>query len=211
MAKPQWLTANPMSGSGNDDIQFSATPFTGRVQRQGTATVTGSGAPTPVTVTVTQSPKAEFVSFDQSEWAAAKAGQTVTITGKSNSTKLNFTWVADGDNNPIPDIEIPAEYKVNGTNTDNNVDITGDPGATAEFTFSIDIVVPENETTQARQKTLSVAPASGSAVQTVIKQAAGDAFIWVNEEGTSTASITIPQEGTAQSVTVLSNTSWTVS
>jgi len=55
---------------------------------------------------------------------------------------------------------------------------------------------------------LVVTPNSGSgdAAAITITQAAGDPTLSV-----SPASITIPQAGTAQSVSVTSNTSWTVS
>lgn len=37
--KPSWLTVSPMSGSGNDTLQNTASVHTGRLVRTGTVTV----------------------------------------------------------------------------------------------------------------------------------------------------------------------------
>ncbi len=203
MAKPSWLTVNPASGSGNGTISNSAAAHTGRVARTGTVTVTASGV-SPVTYDVTQSPLAEFVAFDNgASMSAGKNGGTVTVTGTSNSSKLTFAW---GD--ATADVNIPAQYTANGVTTDNGVAITGDPGAASQFAFSVAFTFPANTTVSDITRQLTVTPNSGSgdAATINIVQAAGDPTLSV-----SPASITIPQDGTAQSVSVTSNTSWSVS
>lgn len=202
MAKPNWLNVSPTSGSGNDTISNSATAHTGRVARTGTVTVTGSGVTTPATYKVTQEPKAEFVSFNNGvEMAAPKDGGTLTIEGKSNSSKLTFTFVGDSH-----EVTLPAQYQANGTSTDNAAIIEGDPGASSEFLFSLELSIPENETVEEMERVLKVTANGGQSVQITIKQAAGDVTLSV-----SPTEITIPQDGTAVSVNVMSNTSWTVS
>ena len=73
--------------------------------------------------------------------SAPKAAGTVTVEGKTNSQKLTFAWAGS-----VSDVPIPAKYSANGTQTDNAASITGDPGATAEFPFSIELEFPANET-----------------------------------------------------------------
>ena len=197
MAKPSWLSLNPSTGSGNGTIANSASAHTGRTARTGTVTITGVGVSTPATYKVTQT---EFASFDNgAEMSAPKAAGTVTVEGKSNSQKLTFAWAGS-----VSDVAIPAKYSANGTQTDNAASITGDPGATAEFPFSIELEFPANETIEEVVRTLKVTANGGQAVQIAIKQAAGDAKLSV-----SPTEITIPQNGSAVSVTVTSNTSWT--
>ncbi len=202
MAKPSWLQIDPASGSGNGSISNSASPHTGRVARTGTVTVTGVGVAKPVTYKVTQSPKAEFVSYDEGpEMSAPKGGGAVTVTGKTNSNKLTFKW-----NGEVSDVTIPEQYQANGTPTNNGTEIADDPGAQAEFAFSIALDFPKNDTVEEVERTLIVEAGGGKSAQITIKQAAGDATLSVEP-----VEITIPQEGTAQTVQVKSNTTWTVS
>lgn len=202
MAKPNWLNVSPASGSGNGTVSNSAAAHTGRVARTGTVTVTGSGVTTPATYKVTQEPKPEFASFNNgAEMAAPKAGGALTIEGKSNSSKLSFSFVGDGNG-----VDLPAQYQANGTSTDNSATIEGDPGASSEFAFSIELSLPENDTIDEVERVLKVTGNGGQSAQITIKQAAGDATLSV-----SPTEITIPQDGSAVSVNVTSNTSWTVS
>lgn len=202
MAKPSWLNVTPQSGSGNDTISNSASEHTGRVARTGTVTVTGVGVSEPAIYQVTQSPKAEFVSFDNgAEMSAPKNGGAVTVTGKSNSQKLTFKWSGS-----VLDVTIPETYTANGTSANNGEIISGDPGATAEFAFSLALTFPANTEVEEVQRILIVEANGGQSKQITIKQAAGDATLSVGP-----TEITIPQDGSAVSVQVTSNTSWTVS
>ena len=201
--KPSWLTTTPNQGSGNGSIANSASAHTGRVARTGTVTVTGVGVASPQTYQVTQSPKSEFVSFnDGSEASAPKDGGNVTIQGKSNSKKLTFAWVGS-----VPDVTIPSNYQANGTSTANGAEIANDPGATAEYDFSLQLNFPENDDVEEITRTLKVTAEGGQTTQIAINQAAGDATLQLSE-----SEITLPQAGTPSvSVNVTSNTTWTVS
>lgn len=202
MTKPSWLTTSPNSGSGNGSISNSATAHTGRVARTGTVTVTGVGVSTPATYKVTQTPKEEFASFDNgAEMSAPKSGGAVTVTGKTNSSKLTFKW-----NGQVSDVTIPESYQANGSSTNNGQTIADDPGATAEFAFSVSLQFPSNDTVEEIERVLIVEANGGQSAQITIKQAAGDATLSVEP-----TEITIPQDGSAVSVQVKSNTSWTVS
>lgn len=200
--KPSWLSVNPSTGSGNGTIANTAGAHTGRVARTGTVTVTGVGVSTPATYKVTQTPKAEFASFNNgTEMSAPKTAGKVTVEGKSNSSKLTFSWAGESFQ-----VDLPGKYLASGLETANGVVIEGDPGATAEYAFSIELDFPLNDTIEEVTRTLVVTANGGQASQIAIKQAAGDARIAVNP-----TEITIPQDGSAVSVEVLSNTSWSVS
>lgn len=202
MAKPSWLIVNPSTGSGNGTVSNSAAAHTGRVARTGTVTVTGVGVSTPATYRVTQEPKAEFVSYDNgTEMSAQKEAGKVTITGKTNSSKLTFSWLGNSYN-----VSLPSSYSAGGITTNNGTAIEGDPGAASEFSFTIELDFPKNDTIGDIIRTLVVTANGGQATQIAIVQAAGDARLSV-----SPTEITIPQDGSAVSVTVTSNTSWTVS
>lgn len=201
MAKPSWLIINPASGSGNGTISNSSNAHTGRVARQGTVTVQGENVTTPSTYTVIQTALAEFAAFDAgTEISVSKSGGALTILGKSNSSKLTFSWVGTSD------VDLPASYTVAGVSNNNGASINGDPGAAEQFTFSLTLDIPENTTIDDITRTLKVTANGGQYAQINLVQAAGDAYLSV-----SPTEITIPQDGSAVSVTVTSNTSWTVS
>lgn len=205
MARSPWAIPNKESGNGNDTVSWTATPHTGREARQTTATFAASGVESK-TLTIIQSGKTEFVSFDSATAAVDKTGGTLTITGKSNSSKLTFALTG---NNGIGLI-LPSQYKANSVNTNNGASIVGDPGASQEYAFEITFTnIPENTTIESLVSQLTVTPNSGSsaAATCAITQAAGDAYLTI-----SPTTITIPAAGTpAQSVTVSSNTNWTIS
>lgn len=202
MAKPSWLSVSPSEGSGNASIQNSASEHTGRVARSGIVKVIPVGQtfdPSKHQYQVTQTPKAEFVSFaNGSEMAADKNGGAVTITGKSNSAALTFSTTAS-------DVTLPAKYSAAGRQTTNGTTIEDDPGAVAEYDFSLTLDLPVNNTIEEVNRTFKVLAAGGQVAQIVVKQSAGDAHLEVTPR-----EITIPQAGGSVSVSVTSNTTWTV-
>lgn len=210
MAAPSWLIINPPSGEGNGQITFSSTEHTGRVKRSYTATVAGAeeSGVDDCSIAVEQTPQSEFVTIQPSA-SVAKGGETLTITGTSNASKLTFSWQQE----PAPSLvaPLPASFTVNSsTVTNNGEEIDGDPGATAEYSYSASIVVPENTTIESLSAVLIVTTTAGQTAQCTITQSAGDAYLYVESQGTSSTSITIPQDGSAVEVNVLSNTTWTV-
>lgn len=202
MAYANWASPDKTQGNGNDTVAWSASPHTGRVARQTTAAFAASGV-SPKTLTIIQAGKTEFVSFDSATAAVSKTGGTLTITGKSNSSKLTFALTGDNEIGLV----LPSSYLANSVSTNNGAAITGDPGATQEYVFSITFAnIPENTSIESLVSQLTVTPNSGTAAVCNITQAAGDAYLTI-----SPTEITIPTAGTAQSVTVNSNTSWTIS
>lgn len=199
MAKANWLGVNPASGSGNGTVNMSSVAaHTGRTARTTTATFKANGV-TDVPVTVNQAGKPEFVTIAENA-AATKAGGNVTIAGKSNSTKLKFTLGSGALT-----ISLPASYTANSVQTNNDVAITGDPGAAAEYDFSIVITVPVNGGVTELTRQITVTDAGGHTDTCNLTQAAGDPKLTVSK-----TVVDLTWEGTAVSIAVTSNTSWSV-
>lgn len=203
---PSYLSWVPKTGTGNQQITInSATPYKGRSNR--TTEIPGKivGKPNKVTVTVIETAAAEYITPDSSNISVIKDGRTIHVAGKSNSKILTFTWKT---NFGLPAV---TSYKVNSSVTaTSGTAISGDPGANAEYTYDVTIVVPKNETINVRRATLEIKGEDASVVKTItITQALGDSYLYLNSKGTTTATITIPAGGGAQTLKVLSNDEWT--
>lgn len=198
MSKASWNSVDPSSGSNDGIVNVGGSVNTGRAQRMSTPAWKAMDVPDQV-LSVTQKAKAEFISINNV--SATKEGGNVTVTGKSNSSKLTFSLGA-GDIT----VTLPANYSAGGAETANAAAITGDPGASAEFDFSVTIDVPKNETTAPKARAINVVAAGGQSASATISQPAGDPVLTI-----SPTSVTIEADGTAVAVTVTSNTNWQVS
>lgn len=211
MAKAAWLTVNPASGNGNATVQNTGTVHTGREQRETTVTGVAVGVSPNKTYKVIQKGKPEFVSFTNgAETTVGKAGGTLTITGKTNSSKLNFELVDLKTRAVVAgglELTLPSKYTAGGVETTNNVAITGDPGAQQEFEFSITFTgIAANTTIDELTAAMKVTTAGGQSAQIQIKQSAGDPVFSFGQE-----TITLEANGAAVSQTIVSNTSWELS
>lgn len=211
MAKAAWLTVNPVSGNGNATVQNTGTVHTGRKQRETTVTGVAVGVSPNKTYKVIQKGKPEFVSFTNgAETTVGKAGGTLTITGKTNSSKLNFELVNLETRAVVAGglkLTLPSKYTAGGVETTNNVAITGDPGAQQEFEFSITFTgIAANTTIDELTAAMKVTTAGGQSAQIQIKQSAGDPVFSFGQE-----TITLEASGAAVSQTIVSNTSWELS
>lgn len=211
MAKAAWLTVNPASGNGNATVQNTGTVHTGREQRETTVTGVAVGVSPNKTYKVIQKGKPEFVSFTNgAETTVGKVGGTLTITGKTNSSKLNFELVNLETRAVVAGglkLTLPSKYTAGGVETTNNVAITGDPGAQQEFEFSITFTgIAANTTIDELTAAMKVTTAGGQSAQIQIKQSAGDPVFSFGQE-----TITLEASGAAVSQTIVSNTSWELS
>lgn len=211
MAKAAWLTVKPTSGNGNATVQNTGTAHTGRKQRETTVTGVAIGVSPNKTYKVIQKGKTEFASFnDGVETTVPKTGGTLTIAGKTNSSKLNFELV-DLKTRAVVEgglkLTLPSKYTAGGQETTNNVAITGDPGAQHEFEFSITFTgIAPNTTIDELTTALKVTTAGGQTAQIQIKQSAGDPEFAFGKD-----TITLEVSGVAVSQTIVSNTSWELS
>lgn len=197
-----FVTVDPVSGSGDQAVNFSGEKHTGRLQRTINLTVTTNGGAKKALV-VNQAAAAEVVRSDSPNASVQKTGGNVTITGKSNSTKLTFS-VTPAEENGLT-LQLPADYTAAGKTTANGTVIADDPGAAGEFVWSITISdVPANVTIDELTATLKVTAAGGQTANVTVTQAAGDSTIELDKE-----TINLDVNGTQQTVNVTSNDSWT--
>lgn len=203
---PSYLLWVPKTGTGNAQIKInSVSPYTGRVDRSTPVTGKIVGKSNSVTVTVLEKAADEFITPNGSTISVAKDGETIHVIGKSNSKLLTFTWKT---NFGIANV---TSFKVNdSTAATSGAAITGDPGATGEYTYDATIVVPKNETIKARSATLEIKGVGTSVVETItITQALGDSYLYLNLQDTTIATVIIPKGGGEQTLKVLSNDEWT--
>lgn len=200
MAKANWVKVTPASGSGDATVNVSSTAeHTGRKAR--TSVLTWKAANVQdITRTVSQAGKPEYVDIADAA-SADKAGKIVTISGESNSAKLTFS-LGSGE---LTSISLPATYTANSVSTSNGAAISGDPGATTKYVFSIAITVPANNDTSAKSRQIIVTDEAGHQDVCTLTSAAGDAYVTV-QSGT----IELDYLGTPVPWTVESNTSWTI-
>lgn len=201
MAYSNWLSPSALSGSGSGTVNMTAiSSNTGRNSRSTSVTFSAANCP-DVVRTVVQAGKAETTTI-QATATAAKAGGTVTITGTSNSSKLTFS-LGTGDLS----LTLPSTYTAAGNSTNNGTAISGDPGATQEFTFSIVFTVGENTSIASKSKQIIVTDNGGHTATCTLTQAAGDAYLTITPN-----SVEIPWDASeSKSFSVSSNTNWTIS
>lgn len=159
------FTLTPKTGTGNAKVSISCSERTGRVATSPvTFTAKMDGFSVSKSVSVVQAGKPEFVTVNNSAVAVDKKGETVTITGVSNTSKLSFS---------CPDDEVTfSSYTANGASATNGVAISGDPGASAQFAFSIPVTVSVNTTENSKSYTLNVVAAGGQKTTVVLTQLA---------------------------------------
>lgn len=219
---PSYLSWVPKTGTGNAQIKInSVSPHTGRADRSTQVSGKIVGKSNEVTVTVLEKAADEFITPITSTIRVSNVGGTINVTGKSNSKLLTFKWKT---NFGIADVRL---FKVNdSTPATSGTAITGDPGATRQYSYITEVVVPRNETTRVRSATLEIKGEDSTVVKTItIIQAAGDSYLYLNSQGTTTATVTIPKRNNErdistaivdtptdngeQTLRVLSNDEWT--
>lgn len=205
MAKANWVKVTPSQGSGDATVNVSSvSEHTGREVRTTILTWKATNIE-DIQRTVRQAGKTEYVDIVDTA-SADKAGKVVTITGVTNSSKLYFS-LGGGD----LDITLPTYYKANSVDTPvkapgTNISvIDGDPGALAEFPFSISITVPANTSTVAKSRSIIVTDNAGNEDSCRLVSAAGDAYVTI-----TSGDIELDYLGTPVAVEVKSNTNWTI-
>lgn len=197
MSKEIWNTITPMSGSKNGVVNVGASAHTGRLDRRSIAAFKAEGA-ADCLLTSIQKAYPQFTRIN--DISVTAEGGDVTITGKSNSNRLTFS-LGTGD----IEITLPEQYSAAGTITANAANISDDPGASAEFDFSLTISVPENPAAAIRQQMIIVMDAGNREHAATIRQAAGEPTLAITP-----TTVMIDAAGTPVSVTVKSKKNWIV-
>lgn len=200
MAYSNWIQPDKVSGNGNDTVNVSAlSANTGRNARQTTLTFKAADCD-DVLRTILQKGKAE-TSYIQDTAVVGQTGGMVTLSGYSNSSALTFS-LGTGD---LP-LTLPSAYNVNGLSVNNGAAIAGDPGATAEYNFSISFSVSANVGVDEMSRQIIVTDNAGVAHVCTLTLAAGEAYLRVSPE-----SIELPWDASeSASFSVESNTNWEI-
>lgn len=202
--KQNGIVVNPSTGSGDTILQVKAETANrgNRVAQTATFEVEGTGVAKKQQFVATHLPASEFIEFDSNKPAVDKGGGTITLTGKSNSSKITFSK-GTGD---IIVADIAAiKFTANGAVATSGTAISGDPGAKAKYSFSLTLTAAANETIQARTQQIIATANGGQKATTTLSQTAGDPFIEVTP-----TSIDVPQNGSTVQVNVDTNTTFTV-
>lgn len=202
--KHNGVVVSPSSGSGDTTLQIKAEVANrgNRVAQTATFEVEAAGVAKKKQFVANHVPAAEFIQFDNVSPAVDKGGGAITLTGKSNTSKITFSKGA-GD---IIAADISAiQFQVNGSNATSGTAISGDPGAKAKYTFSLTLNASANDTIKARTQQIIATANGGQKVTATLNQTAGDPFIEVTP-----TTIDVPQDGSAVQVTVDTNTTFTV-
>lgn len=202
--KQNGVVVSPSTGSGDTTLQVKAETANrgNRVAQVATFEVEGAGVADKKQFVATHLPAAEFIEFDNKNPAVDKGGGIITLTGKSNSSKITFSK-GTGD---IISANITAiRFTANGVAATSGTAIPGDPGAKAKYSFSLTLTGAANETIKARTQQIIAMANGGQKATTTLNQTAGDPFIEVTP-----TKIDVPQDGSAVQVTVDTNTTFTV-
>lgn len=202
--KKNGIVVSPSSGSGDTTLQVKAEVVNrgNRVAQTATFEVEGTGVAEKKQFVANHLPASEFIGFDNSSPAVDKGGGIVTLTGVSNTTQITFSK-GKGD---IIGADITAiKFTANGAAATSGVAISGDPGAKAKYSFSLELSAAANETIEARTQQIIAAAKGGQKATATLHQTAGDPFIEV-----APTKIDVPQNGSAVQVTVDTNTTFTV-
>ena len=202
--KQNGIVVSPSTGSGDTTLQVKAETVNrgNRVVQLASFEVEGTGVAMKKQFVASHLPADEFIEFSNKNPAVDKGGGTVTLTGKSNSSKITFSK-GTGD---IISANITAiKFTANGVGATSGTAISGDPGAKAKYSFSLTLTAAANETIKARTQQIIATANGGQKATATLTQTAGDPFIEVTP-----TSINVPQDGSAVQVTVDTNTTFTV-
>lgn len=145
MALPDWLEVVPLSGKGDSELTVSAPGHTGRVSRSFIMTGTPSGGE-PDTMEIEQEGMDMFVEVSGlptgGEFNVPSSGGQVVVDGESNAAEL----VLDSSSDPLPVRSAGLQaagkaYVLSGMAE--AVELTGDPGAAAQYAFKYALLFGE--------------------------------------------------------------------
>lgn len=192
-AKPSWITLSAVEGTGNSQVDITAPVYKGRNGRSGSITVAVEELSEDVTL---QQEGSNIWDVTTQSLAFGKLGETKQFTGNSNLAAITFAVDSDASG-----WLTAGKLIVNEAEYDSGVAIDGDPGADDLYAFSIELVAAANPTVEARTGNITV-----NGQKYAVSQAAGDATLSV----TPTA-LTFAAAGETKSITITTNTAWTIS
>lgn len=201
-----YVICTPGSGSGNTDLTLKAKTANlgNRVQQTDTFTITAPGVTPNKTFSAVLQAAAEFISFDDgAEASVPKEGGSVVIDGMSNASMITFT---KGVGDIITDEMEGISYQANSASAVSGKAISGDPGATKKFPFTLTLNASANGTIEERTQQIT-ATTNGTKTATItLNQSAGDPYLNIDSE-----TVSVPQDGSAATLKVTTNTTFSIS
>lgn len=171
-AVPSWITIGTPSGTNDGESTIQVKAYTGRKDRSATVTAQTSSGATDNS-TVNQSGKPAHITIATKTYSVGATGGSVEITGTSNAASLSLVGSTriSGAVYKLTVNEVVDE-SWNGS-ADTQVD--GDPGASADYSFKLNITYPANNTESAKKDIFAVKTAEGNVTSgdITINQAAG--------------------------------------
>lgn len=164
------FTLTPKTGTGNAKVSISCSERTGRVDTSPvTFTAKMNGFSVSKSVSVVQKGKPEFVTITSATAVSVpNKGKVISITGITNSSKLVI------DTTDFGMAEVYSTYTANGETAMNNMAIEGDPGASNEFTFTVQVSVKENPGASSRTATITITTAGSQKATVLLTQLASE-------------------------------------
>lgn len=191
-AKPSWITLSAVEGTGNSTVDITAPEYKGRTGRSGSITVAVGDLTENVAL---QQEGSTIWDVTTQSLAFIKTGEAKNFTGNSNLASITYSvdsdasaWLTAG------------KLTVNSKEYASGAAIEGDPGASAMYAFSIAFTAAANPTVDVRTGHITV-----NGQKYTVSQAAGDATLSV-----SPSSLTFASAGETKSITITSNTAWTI-
>lgn len=206
-----WINVDKSSGvAGTHTINVTVDATTGRMTRTKIIEIIGSTDTDTFSqkVTVKQTGYPLFLNLDNNEINISNDVTSVEITGTSNSPKLAISSITDGVETPdgiqvfVDDIDVTQVLQDTGS-------IPSDPGNTAQYNFKFVVPIPTNpDTTKLRTICFQIDAVDGdNSVQKTVNINQGKDY-YINVTPTS---LTFTSDGGTKSVSIETNTSWSIS
>lgn len=192
-AKPSWITLSVVEGTGNSQVDVTAPVYKGRNGRSGLITVTVEDLTEDVTL---QQEGSTIWDVTTQSLAFVKTGEAKKFTGNSNLASITFAVDSNASSWLTAGKLVVKEKQYNS-----GADIEGDPGADDVYAFEITFTAAANPTVKTRSGNITV-----NGQKYTVTQAAGDATLSV-----SPTALTFTAAGETKSITITTNTAWTIS
>lgn len=195
-----WAHLDRKNGTGNSTVQVTVDDYLGRNARNTSIQVATNGGVSK-NVSVLQNGKAIYI-IKESDPNVGAAAITATVKFKTNLEKFKLEI---GNSGTVGSVKV------------NNADVPvtggiytpdGDPGASGEYVVIVVVNFAANGSIQNRQYTVKASNPVNSAVSATatITQSAADSNLTVSPE-----QLTFEAIGGANTITITSNDSWTIS
>lgn len=209
-----WLTVQPSSGNeGNSTLNVIATENKGRNSRSATISFKSNNIQLSTCVVNQEGSNRDLSTPNGSLLTASNNGQVVTVSFTSNSRAIKFYVDSEGNPEMVSNISLVSlkdstnentTYSVEGW-TNETGEIPNDIGQTVMYIATFNIEINENPDVTT-QRTVNIRyEINGSTGYFVINQGNN---LYINPSSTS---LSYEYAGGTKTITLNSNTSWTVS